>query len=183
MDLSLKPEQLRKLAVDELAVVLFLRIVFHACLCYLAGLAFLGGLMLLPDTWLRDSHKLVIAAGCAVAGLLGWAGWKLVVVRRELSERTRFVLHHTPTFELWARGTQVAAVVALLQPLLYRWFPVGWFERLGVCAWMGSCLMAGFYLLYFFLLALVRQPPPWVTVAACILAVAAAVSVPMRLLQ
>lgn len=182
MDIGLSRKHLQKLAVDEIAVVFYIRLLLNlplACIVLalvaivteklldvkLAGLIDVSSLLILLSLW------------------LAWAIWKLCIIRRELLQRPRSKLVHTPTFYSWAKATHVFATVALMRPLLEEWFSAKTFDTITGLAWTLSCLMACFYLVYFVMLLLVWQRPPFSTVCAFVLAALASSLPPPHLLR
>ncbi|HBJ83516.1 MAG TPA: hypothetical protein DDZ88_06535 [Verrucomicrobiales bacterium] len=176
--MELHRKRIQELDVDELAVVLYIRLVFHVLLGVVAMImGFLASQALLPEAWNEFAARVVM--GVVGALYFGWAVRTLWVIRQELRTRERHALTHTPTFYSWARATHVFAFASLTRPLLSTWTDgkalLDWVTGMG---WVMSCLMAGFYLLYFLLLFLVWQRPPFVIVRAFILALAAAMVPP-----
>jgi hypothetical protein len=177
--LSLRRNDIQKLATDELAVVLYLRLLFINF--PLAGIvAFL--LVNLADTFSGNALSEGVLKGhmgmCVWATLLilylAWALWALLVIRQELRQRQHQELMHTATFYSWAKATHILAISSLLRPLFENWLSSEPFEAAAGLAWVLSGLMAGFYLVYFVLLLLVWQRPTWSIFWAFLLALTAA---------
>lgn len=104
-----------------------------------------------------------------------WFAWALRDVRNELLHRPQVELKHTPTFYSWARFTQAFAIISLARPVLKASGNLNdvliWITGM---TWVLSCLMGGFYFVYFIIMALVRQWPPMTLVRAFLLACASA---------
>ncbi|MCE2693136.1 MAG: hypothetical protein LW645_02535 [Verrucomicrobiaceae bacterium] len=173
MDLGLSRKHIQKLAVDEIAVVFYIRLLLNIPLVVIAWCL----LAIVADKLLHDK----LASITGISGLLvmlllwlAWTVWTLFIIRRELLQRPRFKLTHTPTFYSWARATQALAIISLMRPLLGGWFSTKTFETITGMAWTLSCLMACFYFVYFVLLLLVWQRPPYAIVRAFLLATLAA---------
>jgi hypothetical protein len=182
MNLGLSRNRIQQLAVDELAVVLYFRLLLNLPLA--GGVAFL--LVNLADTFSGNALSEGVLKGhmgmCVWTTLLilylAWALWALLVIRQELNQRQHQELTHTPTFYSWARSTHVIAAISLLRPLFGTWLSSEAFEYAAGLAWVLSALMAGFYLVYFLLLLLVWRRPPLSIVWAFLLALAATMFTP-----
>jgi hypothetical protein len=182
MDIGLSRKHIQKIEVDEIAVVFYIRLLLNIPLVIIAS-----GLLVIVAKKLLDTK---LANLTAVSGFfvllslwLAWAIWKLCIIRRELLQRPRAQLVHTPTFYSWTRATHVFATVALIRPLMEEWFSAKTFDIITGLAWTLSCLMACFYFVYFVLLLLVWQRPPFSTVCAFVLAALAASFPPPHLLR
>ncbi len=176
MDLGLTRKHIQKLAVDELSVVLYIRLLLNVPVAAVSSFF----LAMLIHVWLPEEGK--EATGMIILWLMlvlysGWLVSTLLVIRQELLKRERKSLIHTPTFLSWAKAAHVFALISLARPWLKNWFPIEGLEWVTGMSWVLSCLMAGFYFIYMILLMLVKQLPPFVIVRAFLLAVAAA-SVP-----
>lgn len=182
MKLGLRRNDIQKLAVDELAVVLYFRLLLSLPLagCIALLLVFLAdtfsGNALLKGV-LKDRLGMYVLTTMLTL-YLSWTLWTLLVIRQELNQRQHQELTHTPTFYSWARATHVLAAVSLLRPLFGSWLSTEPFETAAGLAWVLSALMAGFYLVYFLLLLLVWRRPPLSIVWAFLLALAATMLTP-----
>lgn len=182
MDIGLSRKHIRRLAVDEIAVVFYIRLLLNlplVCITLLLVAIVTEKLLDVKLTNRIDASILLMLLSLWFA----WAVWKLFVIRQELLQRPRARLAHTPTFYSWARATHVLAFVALMRPLLEEWFSAKTFDTITGLAWTLSCLMACFYFVYFVLLLMVWQRPPFTTVCAFILAAMAASLPPPHLLR
>lgn len=82
MDLSMGQKQLQKLAIDEMAVVLYLRLLFNVLLCLMAalGLTFLTQWVL----GLKADTTDILFVSTMVLLYMSWAIWTLRKIRVEL---------------------------------------------------------------------------------------------------
>lgn len=182
MDIGLGRKHIQKLAVDEIAVVFYIRLLLNLPLACIA----LALVAIVSEKLLDFKLAALIDVSVLLMLLslwLAWAIWKLYIIRRELLQRPRTKLVHTPTFYSWAKAAHAFAIVALMRPLLGEWFSAKTFETITGLAWTLSGLMACFYLVYFVLLLLVWERPPFTTVRAFVLAACAASLPPPHLLQ
>ncbi len=178
MNLWFTKSRLQALAVDEMAVVLYLRLLINVIpACVLGSGIALGLLELGRELWPSMDFSFNGAAllwGSITVYCL-WFVCALRNVRNELLHRPKAELQHTPTFYTWARFTQVFAVISIARPVLKVSTNLNdlliWITGM---AWVLSCLMAGFYIVYFILIALVKQWPPMTLIRAFLLACASA---------
>ncbi len=175
MKLGLRRNDIRQLATDELAVVLYLRLLFINL--PFAGIVAIAMMELanitLGEDALKDRRSMFLLA-VTLTLYFAWTFRVFFVIRQELRQREHRDLTHTPTFYSWARATHVLAIVSLMRPLFGHWLSSQPFETAAGLAWVLSALMAGFYLVYFVLLLLVWQRPPGSILWAFLLALAAA---------
>lgn len=175
--LSLRRKDIKRLAVDELAVVFYLRLLFNVALAGLVGLA----VMRLADILWNDAlegHRFMFFLAVSLTVYLAWTLHTLFVIRQELRQRDHQTITHTPTFYSWAKATHVVAAFSLLHPFFDTWLAAKPFETAAAFAWVSSCLMAGFYLVYFLFLMLLWRRPPWSIMVAFLLALTAAMLPP-----
>lgn len=171
--LELTRSRIQRLAVDELSVVLYLRLILNVPMAGLLSWLFLEGVYWLFPGWLIFPAW---QATLLLAGIyyLAWLVWVMAVIRSELRGREKRELMHTPTFRMWTNVTQILAVTALARSFFNDGFIHSFVNWAMGMAWVLSCVMAGFYLVYFILLWMSGHWPSFATICAFMLAVAAA---------
>ena len=178
MNLGLRRDDIRKLPTDQLAVVLYLRLLFINL--PLTGIVAIAMLELVDRLWsdALDGRRGMFLLTATLVLYLSWTFYILFVVRMELRQREHQELTHTPTFYSLAKATHCMAAFSLLRPLFGTWVTSYPFEVVSSFAWVISVFMAGFYLVYFVLLLLVWKRPPLSIAVAFLLAIAAAMYPP-----
>ena len=176
MNLGLSRNHIRRLVVDELAVVLYFRLLLNLPLFVIVGIALIRLVNILWNDAL-EGHWWSTMKTIVLTLYLSWTLWTLLIIRQELSQRDHQELTHTPTFYSWAKATHVLAAISLLRPLFASWLSLSAvvFDTAAIYAWALSSVMAGFYLVYFLLLLLVWRKPPLSIALAFVLALAAAI--------
>ncbi len=158
MTVSLTRKDLQKLAADEMAVVLYLRLLFNLPLAAVVGLllGFITGCFSGDD----PGGKAVLPMLYFGGGIyVFWLVWTLWAIRLELNARPATSLTYTPTFRLWGRFAKGVAIVSMSRHLL-RDTPLQTnLTWLGMGAWILSCLMAGFYFSYMLIMLVMLRLP------------------------
>ncbi len=175
MNLGLRRNDIQKLPTDQLAVVLYLRLLF---INLPIALIVASGILQLADSiggYALDGRRGMFVLTVTLALHLAWTFYILFVIRKELRQREHQELTHTPTFYALAKVTHYLAAFSLLRPLFGSWTTSYSFEAAAGLAWWISTFMAGFYLVYFVLLLLVWKRPPLSIAVAFLLAVVAAI--------
>jgi hypothetical protein len=180
MVVSMTRKDLQKLAADEMAVVLYLRLLFNLPLAAVLGLmlGYVSGCFGGNDS----GDKAVLPALCfGGAAYVLWLVWTLWAIRRELTTRSALNLSYTPTFRLWGRFAKGVALVSMARHLLRGTSLDAGLTWMGGMAWVLSCLMAGFYLSYMLILLVMQRPPSFGIVSDFLFSLGGAWTVPAEL--
>lgn len=172
MNLALTRYQLRKLAIDEMAVVLYLRLVFlHLPVAVILGftLGYLTGGFRMDE----PAHKGLLATLCwGSAVFAAWLIWVLWDIRKELLSRPSLAITYTPTFLLWGRFAKGVVFLSLCRHLLRDPDMHDLIVGFGMGAWMLSCLMAGFYFTYMLIVVVMGRLPSFGTLSVFLFSLA-----------
>lgn len=174
MKISITKQNLKILAIDEIAVVLYVRLALN-----LFPALFIGMVVNLPVflvlSWVAPSfdtrnHPSSMMFGPVIVHA-AWAVWMLYDIRQEVRHRPMGELTHTPTFYSWARYTQILSALSLASPLLRTAHDLNSIlDQVVFVSWLVSCIMGGFYLSYIILMVLIRRRPPMSVIWALLLA-------------
>lgn len=158
MTVSLSRKDLQKLAADEMAVVLYLRLLFNVPLAAVLGLllGYVTSCFNGDDSADKAVFPMLYIGGGAY---VSWLIWTLWAIRRELASRPATSWAYTPTFRLWGRFAKAVAAVSMFRHLLRNTTLEAGFTWLGGMAWVLSCLMVGFYLCYMLILLVMQRLP------------------------
>jgi len=175
MNLLITKQNLKVLDVDEIAVVLYVRLALNLFPAFFIGVVLNVPLhMVLSLAWPSFDYRSEPSSMFwgPVMVHLAWFAWMLFDVRQEVKDRPLIEITHTPTFYSWARHTQILSVISLVSPLLRTAHHLNAvLDQVVFGSWMVASIMGGFYLIYIVLMVLIQRRPPmsviWALLLAC----------------